>query len=219
MWRPIEAQLCVLQLNQEWIFGFPRLLRHVGVLDETRKVQKPHVRIVSHEMMQGSEIAEINDDLVVVRIGAMKSEGEIATCLQPSLFTIRGMAFRNDTTANKFIKATFGKGIHERLAVDVRGSVLLLGTGEIVVRGLTQVADILSENRILDFNVREIVQPRNGDILEVMVGLQEPQHFDVPLIDLSRNDCPTRADGRVAAAMSAREGFHTDGIKHRSRRD
>ena len=55
------------------------------------------------------------------------------------------------------------------------------------------------------------MQPRNGDILVVIIGLQEPQHFDVALIDFVRTNRSWN-DRLIAAAMSARRRLHASDI-------
>ena len=46
--------------------------------DDLRKVDQAQVRIIADEMMQGSVVAEVDDDLVVVGVRAVQREGMVA---------------------------------------------------------------------------------------------------------------------------------------------
>jgi hypothetical protein len=47
-----------------------------------------------------------------------------------------------------------------------------------------------------------------------IVGLQEPQHLDLTLVDIIGTDRPLRTNWCTASAMSARRGLHIDAIAH-----
>jgi len=89
---------------------------------------------------------------------------------------------------------------------------LLLGADQIVVGRLTQVPQVLRNTSTRPVS-STVVQPRNGDIFEVVIGLQELEHFDVALIEVMRMYCPLKTNGRVAAAMPARRALQSEAIR------
>ena len=84
----------------------------------------------------------------------------------------------------------------------------MVGAGEVVIGCLPQVRELFPENGIFTLEVGEVVQPRDGGELEVMIRLQAPEHVDVALVDLVRRNGPMIADRFVAAAVSACRCFH-----------
>jgi hypothetical protein len=77
-----------------------------------------------------------------------------------------------------------------------------------VIGGLTQIAEIFAENRILDLDIRQVMKPRSGQVLEVIIRLQEPQHFNVSIVYFIRINDAGRADRFVAGAMSSCWSIH-----------
>ena len=175
----------------------------IQTLAELCEVEQAHARIAPNEVVQGSEVSEINDDFVVIRIGAMKREGKVAVGLQRRPVAHCRMVLRHDAATNKFAKAAFRERINKRLAIDIWGGVLLLWASQIMVGCLAQVAKIFAEDRILDLDIRQVMKPRSGQVLEVIIRLQEPKHFDVTVIYLIRINDAGRADRFVAGAMSS----------------
>jgi hypothetical protein len=68
VWCPIKAKLQILQLDEKGILGVPRLLRDVTVLHQLGEIKQLEVWVAPNEMMQGSEVAKIDNDLMVVGI-------------------------------------------------------------------------------------------------------------------------------------------------------
>jgi hypothetical protein len=67
----------------------------------------------------------------------------------------RYVALRHEAALNKLVQSALAKLINERLPVDIRRGILLLRTIEIVVGGLTQIAEIFAKDRILDLDIRQ----------------------------------------------------------------
>src|SRR5947208_397674 len=107
------------------------------------------------------------------------------------------MTPRYYAAANEFTQSTLAKLIYERFPINIRRRLLLLGADQIIVRRLAQVAEILPEDGVFYLDTRKVVQPRDGEVFEVLVWLQEPKHFDIAFVDFMRIDWPRRTNGDV----------------------
>ena len=98
------------------------------------------------------------------------------------------MTLVGETTPNQFVETTLSEFVNERLVRRVGGRVLLLGAAKIVIGRLAQVREIFPEDGILDREAGEVVQPRDRGELEMMVRLEELEHFQIAHVDLVRRD-------------------------------
>ncbi len=114
-------------MDEKGIISFARPPRDVGVLHKMSEIEQTQSRIAPYEMMQGSEVAQIDDDLVVVRVRTMQGEGKVAGRLQRRSLLLRRVSLLHKTAIDEHVKPALAKLIYERLPIDIGRRVLFLG--------------------------------------------------------------------------------------------